>query len=243
MKRSPTARRLLAAIEAAVSLPDVQRTRPALAAASHCAPIYAGSLLKQLHEAGRIHIAGWAHHAITGPLTPVWSPGAGEDVAYPAEPPKPGWRGRPTGKRLLAWIEAGNRGTVRQIAMALAMSVVTADQIIRAMHVEGVVRIRRWERCGGGGIAAVFERRIAGSGRTGDAPRPGPLGVTAWRHRRLAKLQAAFGDEVARQIYQAMFHPGRSKSFTVCVAGRPVYRRGEGMLVDLDQAVREVCDA
>jgi len=44
----------------------------------------AQALLKKLHEAGKIRIAGWRRSKGSGPMAPVWSWGKGEDCPRPA---------------------------------------------------------------------------------------------------------------------------------------------------------------
>lgn len=227
---SVTAMRVLATLE---RMPNSATS--AVAAAAFTAPVYCLKLLRAFHAARLVYVSGWVRNGTRGPYAELWSAGDGDDVPRPALAVYD-WRRQRSAQRVMTWLKTGNTGTSADIAAACAAGLSTVQIAINAMRKEKLVRVARYNRCiEGGSISPIYAWN---PNKKPDAPRPPRMTTTQWRHRRKELLKCKFGEEAAEKISRAMFWP-HAKNITVVVDGRPVYRRGEGMLVSLRRQPNE----
>lgn len=226
-KLSPSQQRILDALRTTADMPPETRTRAALADRAFIASMYAVAVLRSLHEAGQIHIGAWVRPALHGPVTASYSIGPGKDAPKPSAPPKRSRTELPSAQRVLAWINAGNEGTVHEIAAACFLAVVTASNLITALHRAKMIRVAKYRRQACAGPIRVYGLVVPGEPFR-NARRPKRRTVTEWRKDRRRDLAEQFGAEAAKKIARAMFQ-GEGTA-TVVIDGRPVYQRGVGML-------------
>jgi hypothetical protein len=207
---------------------------------AHCTYGTAIRYLREMNEAGEIHVAEWGYSR--GHLARRWVAGPGENAAEPprVEKPKnaPG-RQRGSGasmQRVVAFLrDRGFIGTAVELATAALVSISHTKLTIAQLHAEKQIYIVRWLRGSQGPATAVYAWRTDGQY---DRARPVRRTVTEHRHHMRARIRNLVGDEAADAVWRAMYR-GNGPS-TVVVEGRVVYQRGAG--VDY-RAMQEIAEA
>jgi hypothetical protein len=185
--------------------------------------------LRDMHQAGAIHVADWGYSQ--GHLARRWAAGLGLDAPEPApvlKVKKPSGRQRGSGantQRLIALLrDDGAEGSSEALAAAAVMSSKHAAHMLAALHREKQIYVVRWIRGTHGPAAPVFAWRT-----DGQFDRPRPMRRSTTEHRRHAKTRVSnlVGPDAADAVCRAMYRSNGPT--TVVVEGRVVYRRGVGV--------------
>ena len=127
-----------------------------------------------------LRIAGWSQNV------PMYGPGPGDDVD-----------GGGTEKRILDWLEGGERATARQLAEHLGITKGAAEAAIRRLREKrGKLRIVGWSlmRGKGGRESPIYSR-----GPGADEPRPDFSNATLGYYRRYNEKRRVLRGHSVRQ--------------------------------------------
>lgn len=202
-------------------MPDETRITAVIAEEIGCVKRHAIALMSKLKADGRAHICGYVDR-YGREASPAWRLGAGEDAPHPGnkvEKPPRDWRQSVQLVRAAAWLEAGNKGTAKQIGKAVHADETNVSNGMKLMIADEAVVVVEIGKNGRRTFAwATDETRCI------TPKRRAPVKLSVYRRNKHKQLAKEHGPEIAREISRRMWGKDRSP-VKIVIDGKVIYSR------------------